>query len=279
MQTFKNCPTDKNTAEEKSSELFFNKNYYEILGVANTASLQAIRTAYHNLLKIHHPDRNIHLSSELKNQKQNISKKLTEIYETLSDPRKRELYDAEIKKSNVPSTGIFASKPKSTHDEKMVMSESDYIHALERNFKYKSYSTGSLDPIVSVASVIPSKRLINAIAKQRPIEEIKQIISSNPSIVNETDSNGNNGIHIAIALNRKSYGLEVIELLVKNSCDVCHKNQQGQSPLYFLIHANQSYNYFHNFGEAFLILGIVKADMIKYLDEYSKDDSFKRFMR
>lgn len=69
-------------------------NYYEILGVAPTASQQDIKKAYRRLALQHHPDRNPHdkLSED-------TFKEITEAYGVLSNPRKRSQYDKPSKAS------------------------------------------------------------------------------------------------------------------------------------------------------------------------------------
>lgn len=65
-----------------------NKNYYKILGIADNATPEEIKSAYRKLVFKHHPDRN-------PNDK-DATKKLQEInaaYEVLSDPEKKRTYD------------------------------------------------------------------------------------------------------------------------------------------------------------------------------------------
>ena len=59
-------------------------NCYEVLGVASDASQSDIKKAYRDLVKVHHPD--IGGSEER-------FKQISEAYETLSDPQKRQDYD------------------------------------------------------------------------------------------------------------------------------------------------------------------------------------------
>lgn len=66
------------------------KNYYEILGVSNTATEHEIKKEYRKLSLLYHPDRN---------KDSNAVKKFQEIgeaYEVLGDPHKRSIYDAEL---------------------------------------------------------------------------------------------------------------------------------------------------------------------------------------
>ena len=65
------------------------ENYYRILGVAENASQDEIKKAYRKLALKYHPDRNRNNPEAEEKFKQ-----ITEAYEVLSDPKKREQYDA-----------------------------------------------------------------------------------------------------------------------------------------------------------------------------------------
>ncbi|MBN1368044.1 MAG: J domain-containing protein [Dehalococcoidales bacterium] len=63
------------------------RNYYEILGLSRNASVEEIRKSYINLAKIYHPDHNV-------NTQDRRMIELNQIYEILSNPVKRQEYDA-----------------------------------------------------------------------------------------------------------------------------------------------------------------------------------------
>lgn len=64
------------------------KDYYKILGVAESASADEVKKAYRTLARKHHPDRNQSDSGS-----EERFKEIQEAYETLSDAKKRVQYD------------------------------------------------------------------------------------------------------------------------------------------------------------------------------------------
>lgn len=63
-------------------------DYYDLLGVSKSASADEIKKAYRKLAVKHHPDKNPDDSKA-----EEKFKKISEAYEALSDPQKRDMYD------------------------------------------------------------------------------------------------------------------------------------------------------------------------------------------
>ncbi len=66
------------------------RDYYEILGVPKTASVDEIKRAYRALALKHHPDR---VGADQKKEAEEKFKEISEAYAVLSDPQKRSVYD------------------------------------------------------------------------------------------------------------------------------------------------------------------------------------------
>lgn len=71
-------------------------NYYEILGVKNTATDREIKSAYRKLSKKYHPDVQQGKSDDEIKQAADKFKEITQAYDILSDKQKREEYDNNI---------------------------------------------------------------------------------------------------------------------------------------------------------------------------------------
>jgi len=70
-------------------------NYYVVLGIAEDADRETIRSAFRALARRYHPDAGAD-SSTVEFQR------AREAYETLGDPERRRLYDRQLRASRVP---------------------------------------------------------------------------------------------------------------------------------------------------------------------------------
>ncbi|KAJ9436249.1 Chaperone protein DnaJ [Diplonema papillatum] len=85
-----NAPRKKATAPSKMMQALM--NYYEVLGVAETAAPDEIRQQYKAKSLKFHPDRNPNLHED----DEHMFKLITKAYETLSDPTMKAQYDIEV---------------------------------------------------------------------------------------------------------------------------------------------------------------------------------------
>jgi len=76
------------------------ENYYNILGVQENSDQNLIKKAYREMAKKYHPDKNKEPNAEEK------FKKVTEAYENIGDPAKRQEYDRKRNFSNSFSNGF-----------------------------------------------------------------------------------------------------------------------------------------------------------------------------
>jgi DnaJ-class molecular chaperone len=70
-------------------------DYYQILHLEPTASQSDIKRAYFETSRVLHPDANRHLEEEVQVECMRISKRITEAYCVLRNPRSRTAYDAQ----------------------------------------------------------------------------------------------------------------------------------------------------------------------------------------
>ena len=76
------------------------KNYYNVLGVSQTATQEEIKKAFRSQAKIWHPDTHIGESIEEINKAEEVMKTITAAYEVLSDLSLRQKYDDKLRQDS-----------------------------------------------------------------------------------------------------------------------------------------------------------------------------------
>ena len=94
------------------------KDYYKILGIGPEANEKEIKLAYYKMAKLHHPDLNAGKSN-------NEFKEMTNAYDILSDPKKKEEYDTYRKTGGFGSNDNFYG---------------NYYNSAQQNKNYGNYT-------------------------------------------------------------------------------------------------------------------------------------------
>ena len=77
------------------------ENYYKLFEVSHDADISTLRSAFRKKAKSCHPDLFQHVSPEERKHLQKKFVRLSQAYETLADPKKRQLFDLHLRKSGM----------------------------------------------------------------------------------------------------------------------------------------------------------------------------------
>jgi DnaJ-class molecular chaperone len=72
-------------------------DYYSVLEIAPDASVSEIRGAYHRATRRFHPDGHRQIGDDLRPVLGRIAKRVAEAYSVLRDPRRRQVYDQQLR--------------------------------------------------------------------------------------------------------------------------------------------------------------------------------------
>lgn len=134
-----------------------NKNYYEILGLQDNATDEDIKNSYRKLAMLYHPDRNVDKSEQEKIKAETKFKEISNAYNVLSDPEKKQMYDkfGSIDSNNIddftfPFPNIFNPFVSNNFDnmfKKMFnnSSEEDDIIYITKQYTLEDLYKGKLD--------------------------------------------------------------------------------------------------------------------------------------
>lgn len=120
------------------------KSYYKILGVDEKATQDIIKKSYRKLAKKYHPDTN---PDNLEAEKH--FKEVTEAYEVLSDEKKRQKYDRDVKMTSQTSrqdsrenTKSHESRPRATEPNR----PPDFSNMTRDFEKFFGFNPNTKDP-------------------------------------------------------------------------------------------------------------------------------------
>lgn len=71
-------------------------DYYQLMHVERGANRRELKLAYYATTRVFHPDSNRHLDDDLRSAVSHISKRVSEAYTVLRNPRRREAYDRQL---------------------------------------------------------------------------------------------------------------------------------------------------------------------------------------
>ena len=115
------------------------ENYYKLFEIPNDADITALRSAFRKKAKLCHPDLFQHVSSE---ERKNLQKKfirLLQAYETLADPKRRQIFDLQLRKSDM-------MQQKNHKDFRKTKKSSSNTYNSKKDTPFSNYKSTSIEP-------------------------------------------------------------------------------------------------------------------------------------
>jgi len=118
------------------------ENYYKLFEIPNDADISTLRSAFRKKAKSCHPDLFQHVSPEERKKLQKKFVRLSQAYETLSDSKKRQLFDLRLRKSSFKAGQLNVKEYRSTSNsssrrnnfkENSAFSQSNYKSTSEKS--------------------------------------------------------------------------------------------------------------------------------------------------
>lgn len=225
------------------------KYYYQILQISPKASSDEIKKAFRTLALQFHPDRV--QDSGLKLQAAEKFKEISEAYEVLSDPQKRQSYDEELQ----------IAESRQRYELMRQRQEQLSKHAKQQKDKQRQF----VDPQKSNEYINPAKDEKNS-NKRTPLHNVIiqcLSISGNSSDlcllcnslidagvdINAKDEFGKTALYYAVA--SFNIDIEIIKLLLHRGALPNEQNLDGNTPLHILL----SRNFHHSYSDILIAHG------------------------
>lgn len=179
-------------------------NHYQILGVAENATSDEIKSAYRKLSKKFHQDKN-----EGDKYFEEMFKQINNAYEILSNEQNRKYYDFELRQSKINNSKNYQNSSFKQKEEELKRKEEELkqkeaeLNNYRKNNNSKSYANGdienkktntieklkrkrwvilSINVILLIIILITDKK--REFKSGKPLSESTQIIENKPSVIN-----------------------------------------------------------------------------------------------
>ncbi len=91
------APAQATTEIRALAQILDELDYYSVLEIAPDVPVSEIRAAYHRATRRFHPDGHREIGEELRPVLGQIAKRVAEAYSVLRDPRRRQVYDRQLR--------------------------------------------------------------------------------------------------------------------------------------------------------------------------------------
>jgi DnaJ-class molecular chaperone len=199
------------------------KNYYEILQVSKDAKEDEIKKMYKKLAIKWHPDKNI----DNKEESEKKFKEISEAYQVLSNPEKRQIYD-NYGEEGLKNNGINENGPFNTPDDIFKMFFGGHRTPFSNNFEENSFFNNK----DTVKKTEPKIVNIPITLKECYSGTKKKITLKLKILCKKCDGHG--GLNLKTCNNCSGQGVKVIDRIIgpgmiqriQTSCNVCNGNKK-----------------------------------------------------
>ena len=196
------------------------KNYYELLGISKNASEDDIKKSYRKLAVKWHPDKNPNNKEEAEKK----FKEISEAYQVLSDPSKREIYD-NYGEDGLKNDSNMRSQQFNSPDEIFKMFFGSDRSPFSNNFEHNFFERGKKKTETKIINIPISLKEFYTGSKKKITLKIKSLC---------TTCEGFGGINLKICNNCNGSGIKIINRMIgpgmiqrlQTNCDTCNGSKK-----------------------------------------------------